>query len=378
VHQAIPEPKPIESPMPAAEQKLMTLIHAGQLHALRENGGKYEDPPPDIFEFAVVVTARDDFAPDPRAPEDDILAASDYIASVPPGKIVFRTSEVRECLALSAAPSEAAMSSDREPPDFPAPPRGWISFQAILARPSRLLPGDPETLEHPLDDAIRKELFRAAPAGLIRHELLLSGHLNTLEGLLRDPIDERLLLAPEHWDRVDRVRGVLEHPPGISRVINLCFEDAQAHIHTWLQQKQPPKLDPPPPEELLAPGAAQRQQEAVDPAAPEGAPVGSGDPPAPPEVPQTWSDAVQLLIQQLRGKDALVWKPSFIDWCMRVLENCGDRDARQLYATYIAPACLGAAKGGQHVARRTKFTRGETVLKDWTSSAADQTVNSTE
>jgi hypothetical protein len=30
---------------------------------------------------------------------------------------------------------------------------------------------------------------------------------------------------------------VLEDPPGISRVINLCLEDLQAHIRAWLQKR---------------------------------------------------------------------------------------------------------------------------------------------
>jgi hypothetical protein len=132
------------------------------------------------------------------------------------------------------------MSSDRELPDFPAPPRQWISLQEVLARPSRLLPGDPETREHPLDDAIRKEVFQAAMAGQIRYEFLIGQHLHSLTRLPRDPIDGRVLLAPEHWDLVDRVRGVLEHPAGVSRGINICTEDAQAHIRAWLRQQQLP------------------------------------------------------------------------------------------------------------------------------------------
>jgi hypothetical protein len=140
-------------------------------------------------------------------------------------------------LASRAHPAAPESAGVLLPEPRRAPPQRWISLQEIVERPSRLLPGDLETREHPLDDAILKEIFRAAPAGQIRHELLLSGYQNTLEGLLRDPIDERLLLAPEHWDLVDRERGVLEHPPGTSRVINLCLEDAQAHFRAWLQKR---------------------------------------------------------------------------------------------------------------------------------------------
>jgi hypothetical protein len=105
LHQAIPEPKPAESPMGDAEQTLMAFIHAGRLHPLCKKGDEYEDPLPDLFKYAVVVTARDEVAPDySQAPRQDQMAAESYIATKSPGRIAFHVSEVRACLELTSGP----------------------------------------------------------------------------------------------------------------------------------------------------------------------------------------------------------------------------------------------------------------------------------
>ena len=57
---------------------------------------------------------------------------------------------------------------------------------------------------------------------------------------------------------VNQLTGVLEHPPGVSRAIEICEEDAMAHFRAWLEQKQSPEPTPaepnePHPPEDLAP-----------------------------------------------------------------------------------------------------------------------------
>jgi hypothetical protein len=171
----------------------------------------------------------------------------------------------------------AALAPERpaEPAEFTAPPRRWISLQATLARPARLLAGAGETHDHPPDAAVREELWRALVAGKIRHQLIVGGaYLPPLIGLARDQ-DGRLLLVGELWDFVDRARGVLEHPSGVPRLIEICQEDALAHFLAWLQQKQSPA---PQPEAVTAdqPSPAPPPDSAMSPA-PQEAPSGQSE-----------------------------------------------------------------------------------------------------
>jgi hypothetical protein len=106
LHQAIPEPKPAESPMADAERKVMELLRDRRLHLFRKKGDSYEEVPSDTMKYAVVVTTRDDLAPDARAPQQDQESAASYLASHSLLPIVFLTSEVRECLTREPADSK--------------------------------------------------------------------------------------------------------------------------------------------------------------------------------------------------------------------------------------------------------------------------------
>jgi hypothetical protein len=95
-------------------------------------------------------------------------------------------------------------------------------------------------------------------AGQIRHQLDVgSAFFPPLTGLVRDQRDGRTLLVGELWDSVDRVSGVLEHPPGVSRVIEICEEDAQAHFRTWPRPSEP--VDRVPPEKPATEEAKQQK-----------------------------------------------------------------------------------------------------------------------
>jgi hypothetical protein len=144
------------------------------------------------------------------------------------------TAETASGQSEMAAASEPPPNTSASVPHLlpVAPPQRWIPLHTILARPARLT-GAPELHAHPPGAAVLEELWRALEAGQIRHQLVVGGaFLPPLAGLTRDQIDGRLLVG-ELWDSVDRVRGVLEHPPGVSRVIEICEDDVRAHFRAW-------------------------------------------------------------------------------------------------------------------------------------------------
>lgn len=119
LHDAIPEPKPVQDPMGDAEVRLMVEIRNGSVHCIDASaGGKILDLPIDAFRFQVTVSARGGLEPDGCAsPEDHRLASAEPRYR----DVRFYTSEV-----LTAWPKErhdlgagcaAKMSPHPRPPD---------------------------------------------------------------------------------------------------------------------------------------------------------------------------------------------------------------------------------------------------------------------
>jgi hypothetical protein len=103
-------------------------------------------------------------------------------------------------------------------------------------------------------------------AGLIKHRLDTGKALfYPPDGVVRDPADGRLTIAGDLWDLVDFCRGVLDHPVGVARPIEIWESDAMAHFSTWsVQEKSPAAKDN---SSAIPPPADQSEQaEALGPA----------------------------------------------------------------------------------------------------------------
>jgi hypothetical protein len=117
----------------------------------------------------------------------------------------------------------------------PATPwQGWPPAHVYLAQPALLLAAVPGSHDCS-PDVVRAELWRAVEAGDIRYQIVVEAqiYVQPLSGLVQGQITD-----PQLWRRVDRVRGVLELPPGTVRVIKICEADALGHFQTWPRQQR--------------------------------------------------------------------------------------------------------------------------------------------
>ena len=95
LHSAVPDPKPAECPMAAAESKLMEALRARRVRALAEKDGRLEELPDEIYEYAVAANARGSIEPDSRATSADSFRALKYLSSLPSiGPLLFSTAQV--------------------------------------------------------------------------------------------------------------------------------------------------------------------------------------------------------------------------------------------------------------------------------------------
>jgi hypothetical protein len=274
LHQSVPEPKPDNDPMQGAEHKLMDALRARRLRMLIERGGTFDEVSEEIYEYAVAVNARGSVEADASASARDYTRALSYLSRLPTiGNVWFRKAELLDVWPLrgggaesaaaegeraeplvadgttpAAAPEpekdvplsgqvgEQASEPERpaEPSDFTAPWQGWPPAHVYLAQPALLLAAAPGSHDCS-PDGVREELWRAVEARVIRHQVVVEAQIYVppLSGLVQGQITD-----PQLWRRVDRVRGVLELPPGTVRVIKICEADALVHFQTWPRQQR--------------------------------------------------------------------------------------------------------------------------------------------
>jgi hypothetical protein len=135
LHNAVPDPKPAEDPIPEAEQSVMKLWRAGLLHPIDKE--TRQELPREISEYAIVVAVDGRIRPDGRATPQNYQRTLNWWASYKSGEIVFRKSEVQKC--AEHGPECAAVP--KQPPESPAvdtlrPPTEDDSDACIREQPS--------------------------------------------------------------------------------------------------------------------------------------------------------------------------------------------------------------------------------------------------
>ncbi len=81
LHQSVPEPKPPECPMNAAEQNLMEALRTETIRAFYEKDGRFEQVPQDVYAYAVAVNARGGIEADSGVPERDRERAAKFTSA---------------------------------------------------------------------------------------------------------------------------------------------------------------------------------------------------------------------------------------------------------------------------------------------------------
>jgi hypothetical protein len=177
LHNAVPDPKPGEDPMPEAEQRVMKLWRAGRLHPGHVKDGEFQELPDEINQYAVVIAVDGRIRPDARAALRDQQPAWHWWtaneAAPPPdkhiGDISFRTLEIRECSALDgnfdASPSrvdtlrpEGVPIAPQRPTHLATPEEYDACIEAL--HKERQLGAPPLTFDY---------VWERAPAWLLRH-----------------------------------------------------------------------------------------------------------------------------------------------------------------------------------------------------------------
>ena len=102
LHEKIPEPKPVEDPMPKATSTLIKCLQEGRLRAFDDDSTGMPVIPREIFHHSVTITCRGHLEADEGKTPFDWERGREILGRCSP-PVVFLTSEVRECFPARSA-----------------------------------------------------------------------------------------------------------------------------------------------------------------------------------------------------------------------------------------------------------------------------------
>jgi hypothetical protein len=182
LHNAVPDPKPAENPIPAAHQLQMKLWRDKRLHPL--NWETKEEVPAELNEYAVIINLHGEIYPDYSATRSNQLlaeglATNDKMKRSYGGKVCFRTSEVRECSVSDVAAEVTPPGTNAsQPEEIPASEATPAVTQAAATGPAH-------------EPAKSKETTAALPKSSYLNELddTLVREILTEHGIVVGPAD---------------------------------------------------------------------------------------------------------------------------------------------------------------------------------------------